>query len=55
MYAFIDETGNSSLDIDKNGTSSYFIITAIIVSEKEVDKIEDDFNEIRRNTLVQVN
>ncbi len=25
MYAFIDETGNSSLDIDKNGTSSYFI------------------------------
>lgn len=46
-YAFIDETGNSSLEVDKQGNTSHFIITAIIIPENKVAEIEKRFDEIR--------
>ncbi len=60
-YAFIDETGNCSLEVDKDGVSSHFIITAIIVDssklevlEKEVDGIREKYfgrGEIKSNSI----
>jgi Protein of unknown function (DUF3800) len=42
-YAFIDESGNHSLNTDKEGTSKYFIVLAILV---RVDVLEELRNEI---------
>jgi hypothetical protein len=48
MKAFIDEYGNTDLEIEKDGVSSVFIITAILVNDdeeisliKEIGKIAD--------------
>lgn len=46
-YAFIDETGNCSLEVDKDGVSSHFIITAIIVDSSELEVLEKEVDVIR--------
>jgi len=46
-YAYIDESGNFGYDFDKSGTSSHFIITAIVISPENIDKIEQVLIEIR--------
>ncbi|MDR3586055.1 MAG: DUF3800 domain-containing protein [Desulfosporosinus sp.] len=46
-YAFIDETGNYGFDFDKEGVSSHFIITAILVNDKDLVEVRKECNEIR--------
>lgn len=45
--AYIDETGNSDLEIEKDGASNYFIVLAIIVSKNEKDDLEEKTKKIR--------
>lgn len=47
-YGFIDERGNFGFDFEKQGVSSHFIITAIIIDEKMVDSLEQDVEKIRK-------
>jgi len=46
-YAFIDESGNFGFDFDKPGVSSHFIITAVIVDENNITKLEEQFEKVR--------
>jgi len=46
-YAFIDEYGDSGLNFDKQGTSTHFIVTAIIVEECNLKKLETEVEAIR--------
>lgn len=48
LYGFIDERGNSGFDFDKQGVSSHFIITAIIVDERIVNSLEQEVEQIRK-------
>lgn len=38
VYVFIDEFGNSHLDLSKSGTFSHFIYTAVAISEEDLEK-----------------
>lgn len=46
-YAFIDEWGNSGLDLTKDGTSSHFIITSVIVSQTNLDALKANIATIK--------
>ena len=46
-YAFIDEYGDSGLNFDNQGTSTHFIVTAIIVDECNLKKLETEVEAIR--------
>lgn len=48
QYAYIDEFGNSDLDIEKEGASSHFIITAILIDEEKVNEVSLQVEEIRK-------
>lgn len=37
-YIFIDEFGNSHLDLSKNGTFSHFIYTSVIIDEENLER-----------------
>jgi hypothetical protein len=39
-YVYIDECGNFGTDLTKEGNSSHFIITAIVVEEYDVEKLK---------------
>lgn len=45
---FIDEYGDSGLDISKGGTSEFFIITAIIVESSKVNVLRREIEEVRK-------
>ncbi len=47
-FAYIDETGNSDLETIKTGASSYFIVSAVIVSKEKRDKLVQDVEVIRK-------
>lgn len=40
IFAFMDESGNTGLDFKKEGVSTHFIITAIIVDEESLPNLE---------------
>lgn len=46
-YAFIDESGNPSIETHKEGVSSHFIITAIIIARSRKDLLEENVNAVR--------
>ena len=46
MYAFVDESGNSDINLQHTGASKLFIITAVIVDEEKNKKIKNDLNTI---------
>lgn len=46
-YAFIDESGNFGYDFDKQGTSTHFILTAIIIDQDNIEAINDIVKRIR--------
>lgn len=48
QIAYIDESGNSGLDFEKEGASTHFIVTAIIIDRKELDKIESQIEVLRK-------
>lgn len=47
-YAFVDESGDSNLDLSKKHISSHFIVTALIVSEDKVDELRKEVEPIRQ-------
>lgn len=53
QIAFIDESGNYGFKFDKKGVSRYFIITAIIVNQEELYKLEEEFEAIRKKHFQQ--
>lgn len=46
-YAFMDEYGDSGLNFDNQGTSTLFIVTAIIVEENYLEKLEAGVEAVR--------
>lgn len=46
-YAFIDESGNTNLDISKNGVSSHYILAAVIVPEIRLESLTEEVMKIR--------
>lgn len=48
MYAFIDECGNTSLELDKRGTSSHFILAVIVVPECKKLQLEQEIETFRK-------
>ena len=51
QIAYIDEYGNNGLDFEKEGVSELFIVTAVIVSEKNIETIEEQLQEIRKTNF----
>lgn len=47
QHAFIDEFGNADLDVTKEGASSHFIVSAVIVDEYKIPLLEDKLDDIR--------
>ena len=47
--AFIDETGNYGFDFEKQGVSSHFIMTAILVGEQNKDLLETGLEVIAKD------
>ena len=47
-YAFVDEFGSFGYQFDKPNVSTHFIVTAIIVEEKDVDNLYQAVEDIRR-------
>ena len=47
-YAFVDESGDSNLDLSKKDISSHFIVTALIVSEDKVDELRKEVEPFRQ-------
>lgn len=48
ICAFIDESGNTSLNFDSAGTSSHYILAAVIVSENDKLKLEQEVENFRK-------
>jgi Protein of unknown function (DUF3800) len=46
-YAFIDESGNHSLNTDKEGTSKYFIVLAILVRVEVLEELSNEIENLR--------
>lgn len=47
-FAFVDEYGTNSLEIDKEGVSSHFIVCAIIIEESRLEETELHFESVRK-------
>jgi len=47
-FAYIDESGNTDLDTQKNGASKYFIIVAIVVSPDKKEKLTSDIEKLKK-------
>lgn len=52
IYAFTDESGAHGFDFEKDGVSSHFIITSVIVKESKVEEVREQL-EIVRNKHFQ--
>lgn len=48
QHAFIDEFGNSNLDLAKEGVSTHFIVSAVIVDEYKIPLLEEKLERIRK-------
>ncbi len=46
-HIYIDEFGNNGFDFEKQGVSTHFILTSIIVNPEDVDEISQSSEEIR--------
>ena len=46
-YAFIDESGDHSLNTEKEGASKYFIVLAILVRSEDLSALENDIENLR--------
>lgn len=47
QFAFVDESGDSGLSLDKTGTSSHFIIAAVIVEQARLTEARSQLDAIR--------
>ena len=48
IFAFIDESGNHDLDVEKIGASDYFIVVAIIINEPDFFQFSARAEELRK-------
>lgn len=46
--AYVDECGSFGFDFDKEGTSKYYLLCAVIVENDKLDKLRRDFEEVKR-------
>lgn len=46
-YVFIDESGGFGFDFDKKGTSTHYIITAIIINQDKIENVNRTITRIR--------
>ena len=46
-WAFIDESGNDSLDLDKDSVSSHYIITGLLIDDDHYEEAKTHFEEVR--------
>lgn len=47
VIGFIDESGNHDLEVEKNGASSYFIVSAVLVESKNLMNFEKRLERLR--------
>ena len=52
QFAFIDETGGAGLDLGKPGTSSHFILTAIMVDESKLKEVSEAVIKVRKKHFI---
>jgi hypothetical protein len=45
---FIDESGDKSIHFEKSGVTTFFIVSAVIIDEKNVDKVRNEFIKIAK-------
>lgn len=48
--AYIDECGSFGFDFDKEGTSKYYLLCAIVVKNDGLKKLHADFEEIKKKS-----
>lgn len=48
VFAYVDESGNSDLSLEKQGASSYYIISAILVQEADKTSLEARCESLRK-------
>lgn len=46
--AFVGDTGDSGLSLDKSGTYSHYVLTAVIVGEDRLRQVEEEVELVRR-------
>lgn len=51
QIAYIDEFGNNGLDFDKDGVSTHFIVTAILIDENKQDEVEKQIEIVRQTNF----
>jgi len=49
QFAYVDESGDSGLDLAKKGSTRFYVITAVLCSNSEREDIEDSVNAIRQS------
>ena len=47
QYAYVDESGNPSLNLSKTGTSRFYVVTAILVDDHRKDALAGQVHSIR--------
>jgi len=45
---YIDESGDKSIHFEKEGVTTFFIVTAVIIDENSVNQVREEFQEIAR-------
>lgn len=53
--AYIDESGNFGFDFDKQGTSKFFILCAVIVKDTDIPRITNEIEIVKHNNGIQNN
>ena len=51
QIAYIDEFGNNGLDFDKDGVSTHFIVTAILIDGNKQDEVEKQIEIVRKTNF----
>lgn len=47
LVAFIDESGGHGFNFDKEGTSTHFVVNAILIDSNELEKVTSEFEAIK--------
>lgn len=47
-YAFVDESGDASLQVDKDGVSTHFVVSAVLVRGDSLERARQESERVRR-------
>ncbi len=50
---FIDESGGHGFRFEKEGTSTHFVITVVIVDQSSADSLTDEFLKIKEQLYIR--